>query len=137
MTPPAVADALDAAAAAALAAVAGVSPGDNIDLSEALGDYTAFARLGRYYARKIRGAVALERFEHAGGGAAAQAAAVAALTDASAEWRAYAAAMEAQYAPVSVYARTGLAVRSELQAAVDNDVAIARAAQGGGCRRRH
>lgn len=134
MTPLAVADALDAAAAATLAAVAGVAPGANVDLAEALGDFTAFAYLGRYYARKIRGAVALERFEHAGGGAAAQAAAVAALTDAGAEWRAYAAAMEAQYAPVVVYSRTGLAVRSELQAAVDNDVAVALAAQGGGAK---
>jgi hypothetical protein len=134
-TPLAVAAALDAAAAATLAAVAGVAPGANVDLAEALGDYTAFARLGRYYARKIRGAVALEQYLHASGGAPAQAAAVAALTDASAEWRAYAAAMEAQYAPVEVYSRTGLAVRSELQAAVDNDIAIARAAQGGSRRR--
>jgi hypothetical protein len=36
--------------------------------------------------------------------------------------RPYAAAMEAQYAPVVVYARTGLAARSELQAAVDNGI---------------
>jgi hypothetical protein len=68
-------------------------------------------------------------------GGSLPAAAVAALGDAGDEWRAYAAAMEAQYAPVVVYARTGLAVRSELQAAVDNDVAIARAAQGGDRRR--
>lgn len=127
-TPPQVADQLEAAAIATLAGVAAVSPGENVALQEALGDYTAFAHLGRYYAWKIRGAVSLEQYVNSGGkNKAAQATAVAALTQGSNEWRAYGATMAAQYAPVVVYSRTGLALLAELQAAVDNDVAIAQA----------
>lgn len=128
-TPMEVADALEASANATLAGVAFVSPGNNVALIEALGDFTAFAHLGFYYACKIRAAVFLDVFEFSGGqDKPAQAAALASLTQASGEWHAYAAAMAAQYAPVVVYSRTGLADLVELQAAVDNDLAIVQAA---------
>jgi hypothetical protein len=95
-TPLQVATQLDELAAKALAGVAEIADGGNIELRETLGDIRTQARLGQYYAAKIRGTVALGLFRKTGEGRY-QTDAVAQLKDALGAWRLYAKELDASY----------------------------------------
>jgi hypothetical protein len=96
ITPLASADQLDAFAQAALQGAAEISADGNAELRETLGDIRAQARLGQYYAAKIRGAVALGLFRKTGD-ARHRTDAVAHLEKALAAWHAYAQELDASY----------------------------------------
>jgi hypothetical protein len=96
ITPLQVATQLDELAAKALAGVAEIADGGNIELRETLGDIRTQARLGQYYAAKIRGTVALGLFRKTGEGRY-QTDAVAHLRDALGAWRRYAQELDANY----------------------------------------
>jgi hypothetical protein len=95
-TPLQVAAQLEELAAKALAGVAGIADGGNIELRETLGDIRAQARLGQYYAAKIRGAVAVGLYRKTGV-KQQQTDAVAHLKHALAAWRLYAQELDANY----------------------------------------
>ena len=57
-TPLQVANQLDELAEKAMKGVSGINAGENMELRETLGDIRTQARLGQYYAAKIRGTVA-------------------------------------------------------------------------------
>jgi hypothetical protein len=92
------------------------------EMAETLGDVRAMAALGRYYAAKIRGAVALARYERTKD-PAEHAAARRLLQGAADHWREYARLWSAQYTP-HVFTRLGLTPvdMTAIQAAVDQDV---------------
>jgi hypothetical protein len=92
------------------------------ELAETVGDIRAMAALGRYYAGKIRGAVALARYERTKD-PAEHAAARRLLQGAADHWREYARLWSAQYTP-QVFTRLGLTPvdMTAIQAAVDRDV---------------
>lgn len=66
MTPLQLADTMDADGARALELVKGVDPTANASLMYEVADVKAWANLGRYYAEKLRGAVALQTFRTSG-----------------------------------------------------------------------
>ncbi len=122
-----VADRLDAHAAAADKALAAVrakvsKPGK--ELRRTLGDIEAMSRLGRYYAAKIRGAVALQTFR-VGKDKARQGEAVKHLTDAAGHWRRYAEVASGLYRP-QLLARTRRTDWTALLEEAKKDVDIAR-----------
>jgi hypothetical protein len=122
MTPLQVAAQLDGIATATLAGVAGAgNPGSNAAFKEALGDYTAFAYMGSYYANKIRGATYYALFL-SGKDPSARAESVKNLQAASTAWAMYAEATYAQYSVVVTFARTGNANLTAILSAVQNDV---------------
>lgn len=122
MTPEQVADQLQQFAERGLASIAGLDAGSNRELRQTLGDIKAMAALGNYYAEKIRGAVALYRYE-TGGDAAHYAQARKHLLAASNYWRQYAAQWSSQYVK-QVLTRMGLKVVdiAGIQALVDADI---------------
>ena len=95
-TPLQAATQLDEFASKALAGVGGIADGGNIELRETLGDIRTQARLGQYYAAKIRGAVALGLFRKTGE-APHQTDAVSHLKSALGAWRLYAQELDANY----------------------------------------
>ena len=122
LTPLDVAVLLERHADLGLQSVAGLVPGTDKELRLTLGDITAMAWLGRYYAAKIRGAVDLYRHQKSGaardhGEAREQ------LQAASSHWREYAAIWSRQYVP-QVLTRMGLPpvdIRA-IQTFVDRDI---------------
>ncbi len=95
-TPLQVTTQLDELADKALAGVAGIADGGNIELRETLGDIRTQARLGQYYAAKIRGTVALGLFRKTGE-AHYQTDAIAHLKNALGAWRLYAQELDGNY----------------------------------------
>ena len=125
MTPPQVAAALEDHARAALRLVAEMRrPGQAEPLRLLLGDVEAMARLGEYYAEKIRGATELALFDRTGA-APRQAAAVAHLESALGHWKEYAETAGRQYRP-QLFNRVGYVDLAALTAKVDEDIGIAR-----------
>jgi hypothetical protein len=95
---------------------------------ETLGDLEAFARLGRYYASKIRGSTDLQAFRVTGI-KRYQDQAVAHLEEASKRWSGYAAVASSHY-ETQLLARTSwLDWTGRLQQAADDDIRIAREAK--------
>lgn len=96
--------------------------GMDAELAETVGDVRAMAALGRYYAAKIRGAVALALYERTKD-PAEHAAARRLLQGAADHWREYARLWSSQYTP-HVFTRLGLTTvdMAAIQAAVDKDV---------------
>jgi hypothetical protein len=95
-TPLQVADQLDALAEKALNGISGMDAGPNMELRETLGDIRAQARLGQYYAAKIRGTVALGLYRKTGV-SQLQKDAVAHLQKALTAWHEYARELDASY----------------------------------------
>lgn len=122
LTPEQVADQLQQFAGRGLASIAGLDAGSNKELRQTLGDIKAMAALGNYYAEKIRGAVALYRYE-AKGDAADYALARKHLIAASNYWKQYAAQLSSQYVN-QVLTRMGSTVVdiAGIQAQVDADI---------------
>jgi hypothetical protein len=125
-TPLEIADALDGATAETFAALDTLSEAAKQDseLRKAVTDCEALARLGRYYASKIRGACALalfdvngDKFEHE--------AAVRYLGNALADWKKYATIRDAHYVP-ALYNRVGYVNVTQLTEKVAADVEMAR-----------
>jgi hypothetical protein len=122
LTPLEVADRLDAFAAAGVRRLDAVKTLTESELAETLGDVHAMAALGRYYAAKIRGAVALARYETSKE-PAAHAEARTRLQAAANHWRDYAKLWSAQNVG-NVFTRLGptLVDMTAIQAAVDRDI---------------
>jgi len=95
-TPLQVATQLEELAARALTTVSTVNDGGNVELRETIGDIRTQARLGQYYAAKIRGTVALGLFRKTGE-SKYQKDAVAHLKNALTAWRSYARELDANY----------------------------------------
>jgi hypothetical protein len=95
-TPLEVATQLEALAEKSLKGVSGIADGGNVELRETLGDIRTQARLGQYYAAKIRGTVALGLFRKTGE-SQHQKDAVAHLKNALNAWRNYAKELDANY----------------------------------------
>ena len=91
-----VATQLDELAEKALKGVSGIADGGNVELRETLGDIRTQARLGQYYAAKIRGTVALGLYRKTGV-SQHQKDAVAHLKNALTAWRNYAKELDASY----------------------------------------
>ena len=129
ITPMDVAGNLDRLADAALAGAAALRetcrPGKELDAT--LADVEAMAHLGRYYARKIRGAAELAVFRADRTRGEARDRAVRHLDDAVAAWEAYARTAASRYRP-QLLARTHDLDWESLTAEVKKDVAIARGA---------
>lgn len=96
ITPLASADQLDELAGQALTGVAAIKAGGNAELRETTGDIRAQARLGQYYAAKIRGAVSVGLFRKTGE-ARHRIEAVAHLEKALSAWHDYARELDAHY----------------------------------------
>ena len=96
ITPLASADQLDALATEALQGAAEIKDGANAELRETLGDIRTQARLGQYYAAKIRGAVSVGFFRKTGD-AKHQTQAIAHLEKALTAWHDYAKELDAHY----------------------------------------
>ena len=96
ITPLASADQIGALAEQALRGAAEISDGGNAELRETLGDIRTQARLGQYYAAKIRGAVSVGLFRKTGE-AKHQTEAVAHLEKALTAWHDYAKELDANY----------------------------------------
>lgn len=122
LTPEQVADQLQQFAERGLASIAGLDAGSNKELHQTLGDIKAMSSLGNYYAEKIRGAVALYRYQQ-GGDAANHAQARKHLLAASNYWKQYAAQWSSQYVK-QVLSRMGLTAVdiAGIQAQVDADI---------------
>jgi hypothetical protein len=117
-----VAEQLQQFAERGLASIAGLDEGTDKELRQTLGDIKAMASLGNYYEAKIRGAVALYRYE-TNGDAAQYAQARQHLIAASNHWKQYAAQWSSQYVK-QVLTRMGLTVVDivGIQAQVDADI---------------
>lgn len=96
ITPLQSAEQLERLAETALQGAAKIADGGNWELRETLGDIRAQARLGQYYAAKIRGAIALGLFRKTGE-SQHQKDAVAHLKEALEAWRNYARELDASY----------------------------------------
>jgi len=122
LTPEQVADQLQQFAGRGLGNIQGLDAGTNKELRLTLGDIKAMALLGQYYAEKIRGAVALCRYESTGS-AADHAKAREHLIAASNIWKQYAAQWSSQYVK-QVLTRMGLTVVdiAGIQGKVDADI---------------
>ena len=122
LTPAQVADQLQQFAQRGLASIAGLDAGSNKELRLTLGDIKAMASLGNYYAEKIRGAVALYRYQ-TDGNAAAQSQARKHLIAASNYWKQYASQWSSQYVK-QVLTRMGSTPVdiAGIQAQVDADI---------------
>jgi hypothetical protein len=122
LTPLDVADRLESFAETGLTKVARVSPGSNKELRQTIGDITAMAWLGHYYAGKIRGAVDLYRSQK-NGDAAALDRARESLRKAASAWKTYADVWSSQYVG-QVLTRMGLTPVDikAIQTFVDRDV---------------
>ncbi|VGO22467.1 beta-N-acetylhexosaminidase family protein [Pontiella sulfatireligans] len=131
-SPLAVANELDQLAAQTLAGLSvlksGASSPPNKELRQTYGDLEAFARLGQYYADKIRGATALHRFR-VEGEKKIRREAVKHLKVASGHWKQYAGVASSQYNE-QLFARTSYTDRDGrlLELAID-DIRIAKEAK--------
>ena len=107
MTPMDVADNLDRLAKVTLAGVATLrkTPAASKELTATLADMESMSHLGRYYADKIRGAAATAVFRTGSARSDYHAKAVGYLTDAIADWQAYAKSAAARYHP-QLFSRT-------------------------------
>jgi len=94
------------------------------ELRFTLGDLTAMAHLGSYYAEKILGATDLAMFEKTGK-SELQTSAIAHLEAALAHWKKYAAVATAQYKP-QLLTRIGYVDLNALTESVQRDIIIAR-----------
>jgi len=119
-----VADSLETNANAALKGIADEEAGDNIELSETLGDIRSQAHFGLYWAHKIRGGVELQRYrtnknmEHKEN-------AIAHLEKALAAYKDYALQLDASYEKVR-FAGHDVFDWDEIAMEVENDIKIAR-----------
>jgi hypothetical protein len=122
VTPLEVADRLDSLAATGVGRIEGVKPGQDAELQETVGDVRAVGALGRYYAAKIRGAVALARYQKTKD-AAAHVLARQHLQAAADHWRDYAKLWSAQNVG-NVFTRLGptMVDMTTIQSAVDADI---------------
>jgi hypothetical protein len=122
LTPLEVADMLARFADTGLAKVEPLSSGTNKELRQTIGDIKAMARLGRYYADKIRGAVDLYRHQKSGDATDLDRAR-SSLQSAASHWRTYADLWSAQYVG-QVLTRMGLTPVDikAIQTFVDRDV---------------
>ncbi len=131
VTPLEIAETLDANALKALDALpelggAGIASADGArEYAATLGDIEAMARLGRYYAAKIRGACDLALFDTTGD-EAQRASAIRHLESALARWKDYAAAYTRQYVQPVLYNRTGFVDIPGQAANVLDDVTMAQ-----------
>lgn len=125
ITPPQVAEALKSDADTALKLLSQMPAAKEKELRLTLGDLTAMAHLGNYYAEKILGATDLALFEKTGK-PELQASAVAHLEKALGHWKKYAAVTTAQYKP-QLLTRIGYVDLNALTERVQHDIAIATA----------
>jgi hypothetical protein len=125
ITPPEVAQALKGHAAATLQLVRGMpeKPADK-ELRLTLGDLTAMAHLGNYYAGKILGATDLALFDRTGK-AELKESALRHLQEALTHWKAYAAVATRQYRPQRL-TRIGYVDLNALTESVQQDVGVAK-----------
>jgi len=130
-SPLAVATRLDEHAAAALAGVEALRDGASPELAATVADIRAMALLGKYYAGKIRGALALELF-HRTGDRGHREEAVQQLTRAAADWDRYAANLTSRYRNPVWTNRVGIVDWERTKADVARDIQIAREAVGPG-----
>jgi hypothetical protein len=124
ITPPQVAEALKADANTALELLAAMPAAKEKELRFTLGDLTAMAHLGNYYAEKILGATDLALFEKTGK-SELQTSAIAHLDAALGHWKKYAAAATAQYKP-QLLTRIGYVDINALTESVQRDIGIAK-----------
>lgn len=126
-TPLEIASALEAGAAAGLESLHALRARarGNSELAATLLDIEAMSWLGRYYAAKIRGAVALAEF-HRSGDEPKRAEAIGHLENAAGHWRQYSAAYTAQYIPIQLYNRVGFVDIPALLANAYHDIVMAR-----------
>jgi hypothetical protein len=126
LTPLDVAAALQAEAEKTMAYVAELRPtnGANKELRLTLGDFEAFAFLGKYYAEKILAAVDMALFDQ-GGAPAKKELAIEHLKIAVQHWKHYASVATAQYKP-ALYGRAGWVDLNALTAKVEDDIRIAQ-----------
>jgi len=126
-TPLEIAGAVEAAAGETLELVSEFRPkaAGNKELRLTIGDLTAMAHLGNYYAAKIRGAADLGLFDKTGD-AAQRESAVKHLHDAFLHWKLYARAYTAQYKQPVLYNRVGWVDIPALSRKVEEDITIAR-----------
>ena len=95
------------------------------ELTATLGDITAFAHLGRYYAAKIEAACELALFD-CPSKSEPQQASIAKLEAALGHWRAYAATYTKQYRQPLLYNRVGWVDLVQLAEKAAADIEIAR-----------
>ena len=126
-SPLVIADRLEADAHAALTGIAGMDDEGNIELKETLGDIRSQAHFGLYWAHKIRGGVALERFRHTKKHEH-KTHAISHLQEALEEWINYAAQLDASYEQVR-FSGHGVFDWHALTHDVKKDIDIARNAQ--------
>jgi len=121
------ANALAAHAEESLKLVAELRPaqGSNKELRLTLGDLTAMAHLGHYYAEKVRGASDLALFDRTGL-AERRESAIGHLELALEHWKRYASAYTLQYEQPRLYNRVGWVDIPGLTANVEKDIATAR-----------
>lgn len=130
VTPIEVAAELDGYANTALAGIAPISGAAAGELRSVVDDLAALAFLGRYYSRKISGALALHwaQIGPTSERAQRQAGSVTHLEAASNAWRHYADLVHGQYVPQRLTRLGGLTIDLHaLQADVDHDIEIAAA----------
>ena len=127
LTPLDVAARLDGFAAAGMRPIIATQGAGDAELEETIGDIHAMAALGRYYAAKIRGAVALARYERTQD-AAVHAEARSHLQRSAEGWREYARLWSARYV-ANVFTRLGPTPVdiAAIQAKVDADIPAALA----------
>jgi hypothetical protein len=124
ITPLQVAKALKADAGTALKLLSEMPAAKERELRFTLGDLTAMAHLGNYYAEKILGATDLALFEKTGK-PEFQISAIAHLEQALDHWKKYAATTSAQYKP-QLLTRIGYVDLNALTESVQRDIVIAR-----------
>lgn len=124
ITPPQVAEALKSYAQTTLQLAGEIPAGTNKELRLTLGDLTAMAHLGNYYAEKVLGATDLGLFEKTGK-PEQQASAVKHLEAALEHWQKYARMSASQYRP-QLLTRIGYVDLNALTDEVRKDVEIAR-----------
>jgi hypothetical protein len=125
-TPLEIADALESRMGGALAALGELRAGTlSKELRLTLGDLEAMARLGLYYAAKIRGAAALAMYDRSSA-AADREQAIRFLEQGLVQWRSYAQAYTAQYTQPHLYNRVGYVDIPALTNKAAEDVEIAR-----------
>ncbi len=123
LTPLDLANNLETNAVDALAAISGLNASSNNDLRETIGDVTAMAALGRYYADKLRGAVELRRAQTTSGAVAQSHRnnAKTHLFNSSNHWKTYATEWSKLYKPQRISRIDKIVDLNALQAAVDYD----------------
>ena len=108
-----------------LASVLRPKAGDDKELRSTLGDLTAMAHLGNYYAEKIRAAADLGLFDKTGD-ATLRDSAVKRLHSALLHWSLYSRAYTSQYRQPLLYNRVGWVDIPALTQKVEEDIGIAK-----------